>query len=502
MAVEAGGIGARLRAGREKLGLTVLQVAERIHTDPKIVEAIEAENYEALGAPVYARGHIGHYAELVGESGSELNQLYSRQSKVAQPDLTRIVKAPAGTNSSKLVAPALLVIAVFAVAGAIWWVSALSKKKPQLAETHVVGDEEASSDAAGAPPDSTGAGGPESAATPGGATAPGGTTAAGGATGRGTGTAAGTGTATSAGGASAQTGSQGGPRAPGATTSAADRGSPPGAMAMQPRPGTPSAMSMQPRPGSPGAMTMQPRPGSGGTGGSANAGGTAPARSGAASGSSAATSAQAARSTNSGPAAAASGGSARTASGVDATRAGSGATSTQSRGAESRAGSGTTSTQSRAAESRTAPGAAAAPQTPTRVASASPTRPTAASVAPAPTGAPAASAAASVPEAVSAPPRAKNQSQITLRYSSDSWTEVYDASGARLFYDVGAANSVQTVVGTPPLRVVLGNASGVSVEYNGHSKPIAKMSRPDGSVQFSINRSGQVVRAKPVADGG
>jgi cytoskeleton protein RodZ len=91
---------------------------------------------------------------------------------------------------------------------------------------------------------------------------------------------------------------------------------------------------------------------------------------------------------------------------------------------------------------------------------------------------------------------------VTLRYSADSWTEVYDASGARLFYDVGAANSVQTVVGTPPMRVVLGNASGVSVEYNGHSKPIAKLSRPDGSVQFSINRSGKVVRAKPVADGG
>jgi len=79
---------------------------------------------------------------------------------------------------------------------------------------------------------------------------------------------------------------------------------------------------------------------------------------------------------------------------------------------------------------------------------------------------------------------------------------VYDSTGARLFYDVGAANSTQTVVGTPPLRVVLGNASGVSVEYNGRSKPIAKLSRPDGSVQFSINRSGEVVRAKPVADGG
>ncbi len=68
MASEACSIGARLRAGREKMGLTVLQVAERIHTDPKIVEAIEAQNFQALGAPVYARGHIRHYADLVGES--------------------------------------------------------------------------------------------------------------------------------------------------------------------------------------------------------------------------------------------------------------------------------------------------------------------------------------------------------------------------------------------------------------------------------------------------
>jgi len=67
---------------------------------------------------------------------------------------------------------------------------------------------------------------------------------------------------------------------------------------------------------------------------------------------------------------------------------------------------------------------------------------------------------------------------------------------------VGAANSVQTVVGTPPLRVVLGNASGVAVEFNGHNASVGKLARPDGSVQFSINRSGRVVRAKPVGDGG
>jgi cytoskeleton protein RodZ len=358
MAVEAGGIGARLRAGREKHGLTVLQVAERIHTDPKVVEAIEAENFEALGAPVYARGHMRHYAELVGESGAELIALYSELSKIAEPDLTRIVKAPPSSDSSKLVAPALVVIAVFAVAGAIWWVSALSKKKPQLSETHVVGEETPASITA-----------PVSEPSPAPAGAPGQAPAQ----------------------ASAQTTTQ---------TKSAERNTPPGTMAMQARPGATTRATSSTQGGAPPS-----RPGS------ASAGPTPPR--------SAAT------------------GSAPT------PRSGS---------------ASSTPTQSRSAQS------------------------VAASTAP--------------------PPDSRNQVQVTLRYSADSWTEVYDASGARLFYDVGAANSVQIMVGTPPLRVVLGNASGVAVEFNGHSKPIAKLSQPDGSVQFSINRSGQVVRAKPVADGG
>jgi cytoskeleton protein RodZ len=422
MAVEAGGIGARLRAGREKLGLTVLQVAERIHTDPKIVEAIEAENFEALGAPVYARGHIGHYAELVGESGSELNQLYSNVSKVAQPDLTRIVKAPAGTNSNKLVAPALLVIAVFAVAGAIWWVSALSKKKPQLSDTHVVGEETPATAAPGS-----------ESATPAPGTAP-----------------------------------AGEPTQAGASATPADRGPPPGATPIQARPGPQGSMAMQARPAPQGSMAMQ--------GGPVTAGATSsPSRSGSA-GSGGATSA----SSRTGAA-----GSSASAQALSAGSNGSTAASAPQR--PGAASSTRTASAPPAPTHRTATAQTRTADAQTRVASSSP---------------PPAQTSSAPALAAATQPRAKNQSQVTLRYSADSWTEVYDASGARLFYDVGAANSVQTVVGTPPLRVVLGNASGVAVEYNGHSKPIAKLSRPDGSVQFSINRSGQVVRAKPVADGG
>ena len=50
------GIGTRLRAAREKKGLTLLQAAERLHLDSRILEWLEAENFAALGAPVYARG--------------------------------------------------------------------------------------------------------------------------------------------------------------------------------------------------------------------------------------------------------------------------------------------------------------------------------------------------------------------------------------------------------------------------------------------------------------
>jgi cytoskeleton protein RodZ len=333
-----------------------LQVAERIHTDPKIVEAIEAENYEALGAPVYARGHIRHYAELVGESVAELTAMYSQLSRVEQPDLTRIVKAPSPSDSNKLVAPALLVIAVFAVAGAIWWVSALSKKNA-LADTHVMEGQAAAPAVESAAP-------PEAAQTP-------------------------------------------------AQASSSDRGAPPGAMAIQPRPNVGGAAASQSRPGSTGSA-------------------------------------------------------------------------------------GTVSAHPRSAANPPSAGPAPSTTTPNRLASASPTqaRPGSAAASPAPAAANTASPSAT------APSRPKNQARVTLRYSADSWTEVYDASGARLFYDVGAANSVQTVVGTPPLRIVLGNASGVAVEFNGHNKPIATLSQPDGSVQFSINRSGQIVRAKPVADGG
>jgi cytoskeleton protein RodZ len=121
----AEGIGARLRGARERSRLTILQAAEKLHLDPDILEALEANDFAALGAPVFVKGHLRHYAELVGESPQALFELYAQETRVPPPDLTRFPK-PLPDDGGKLVAPAVLVVVGFAVAGTVWWVLTLS----------------------------------------------------------------------------------------------------------------------------------------------------------------------------------------------------------------------------------------------------------------------------------------------------------------------------------------------------------------------------------------
>lgn len=48
-----------------------------------------------------------------------------------------------------------------------------------------------------------------------------------------------------------------------------------------------------------------------------------------------------------------------------------------------------------------------------------------------------------------------------------SWIEVYDAAGKRLYYGLAPAGDNLEINGAGPLQVFLGNAPGVSIEYNG-----------------------------------
>jgi cytoskeleton protein RodZ len=127
----ARGIGARLRAAREKRGLTLLQAAEKLHVDARTLEALEGEDFAALGADVYVRGHLRRYAEALGEAPGELQALYAGSTHAVRPDLTRIPRGEAAHRPARLLLPALLLVVGFAVAGLLWWLVNLPGQKAQ-----------------------------------------------------------------------------------------------------------------------------------------------------------------------------------------------------------------------------------------------------------------------------------------------------------------------------------------------------------------------------------
>lgn len=136
MASDAGGdplrgTGARLRAARERCGLTVLQAAEKLHVDARVLEALEAEDFGALGADVYVRGHLRRYAEAVGESPTALQELYAGSAQALRPDLTRIPRGGTQPRSSRLLLTTLLAVVCLAVAGLLWWLLTQPAEKAQ-----------------------------------------------------------------------------------------------------------------------------------------------------------------------------------------------------------------------------------------------------------------------------------------------------------------------------------------------------------------------------------
>jgi len=299
-AVEAGpaaprSIGERLRAGRERAGLSVAAAAEKLHLDIKVIEALEADRFAELGASVYVRGHLRRYADFVGEPGAELVSSYTaRESRPPPPDLTQIPQAERRADPRRLVTPLVGVACAAVLLLAIWFVLASSHR------------------GSGAPVESP-------------ATKP---------------------------------------------AAVADHSVPAGVADSAVVPAGPAVQAVP---------VESARPASGGT--------------------------------------------------VVAS---------------------------------------------TEVAGAQPKRDASAETPPAPA----------------------REMRLKLNLTNDSWVEIYDARGERLFYDVASAGSVQSVSGRGPLRVVLGNAAGVTVEIDGRAREIPENAIDGEGARFVVNRSGSLTRAR------
>jgi cytoskeleton protein RodZ len=79
--------GSILRAAREKLGLTVAEVAGQIKFAPRQIEALEADDYKHLPEVAFLRGFVRSYAKIL-RLDAEALLANLPQSKAVVPDLT------------------------------------------------------------------------------------------------------------------------------------------------------------------------------------------------------------------------------------------------------------------------------------------------------------------------------------------------------------------------------------------------------------------------------
>jgi cytoskeleton protein RodZ len=78
-------LGEEFRSAREARGLTLSDVAEQIHIRSVYLNAIENEDWKAIGAPVYVRGFIRTYARFLGLDGEDAVARFNEQAPPDRP---------------------------------------------------------------------------------------------------------------------------------------------------------------------------------------------------------------------------------------------------------------------------------------------------------------------------------------------------------------------------------------------------------------------------------
>lgn len=152
--------GERLAEARHKQKISVPEIAKELHLDETKVRALERNEFDVLGAPVFAKGHLKKYAQLVGvDEGDVLSDYYQLNRAAGMPPLVASRRRP---RREMAPGPWIAVIVVLiVVATAYWWFTAM----PDAVEEPTV--EIASQQPGTEPePEPAAASGPEPAAAP------------------------------------------------------------------------------------------------------------------------------------------------------------------------------------------------------------------------------------------------------------------------------------------------------------------------------------------------
>lgn len=97
-----GEIGFRLVRAREARGLTLEDAERDTRISRRYLEALEAEQFEVIPAPVYARGFLRSYSQYLGMDPAEMLALFPRDAEgnpTAPPPMANGSRPPASTRT-------------------------------------------------------------------------------------------------------------------------------------------------------------------------------------------------------------------------------------------------------------------------------------------------------------------------------------------------------------------------------------------------------------------
>jgi cytoskeleton protein RodZ len=111
--------GERLAEARRKQQLSVLEVAKELHLEEAKVRALEQNDFDKLGAAVFAKGHLRKYAEFVGIDPDDILTDYYKMTHTAE--LPPLVSGRPKMRQELSPGPWIALIAILVVAAAAYW---------------------------------------------------------------------------------------------------------------------------------------------------------------------------------------------------------------------------------------------------------------------------------------------------------------------------------------------------------------------------------------------
>lgn len=124
-----GGLGRRLVAAREALGLTLADVAQELRLPAATLQALESGRFDDLPEPIFVRGYLRAYARLLEMDEVALVAEYDRLVDTTEPVLTTTTKVrrQATARDPFIRGATVLIVLAMAILLGFWWYNRLEQ---------------------------------------------------------------------------------------------------------------------------------------------------------------------------------------------------------------------------------------------------------------------------------------------------------------------------------------------------------------------------------------